>query len=627
MLFTRKIGKILRGKATPFQILAAAVLGGLIGFVPTFMGAPGLVIALVLVLVILNANLGVAAITLGLGKLLSLALLPVSFHLGVWLSTGPTEPLLRAGANTPVLAFFGFERPAVSGSIVLGLIFGVVVGLLLVKLLNGFRRKMASVEEGSERYKKYMSKGWVRALVWIFAGSDKAKGRYAELLNKRVGNPVRILGVVFAGLVVALLIVARLFFAGPIVTAALTRGLERANGATVDVQSADLDLSESRLTINGLAMADPNNLSTDLLRAVRVEGNISATDLLTKRIALDNVVVIDASTGEKRKVPGVLVGPGPKPTPPPPEQKTLEDYIKEAQKWKDRLAQVRRWLEEVSRRPEEPPTEPGAPKRETIGERLARRARQLGYANVVAAHLIDDHPRLLVRRLQIDGLRGVEMPGRAEPEMLEVTAENLSTEPWLVAEAPKVTVTTRSGLMDANVVLASIAGGAAGGAAGAGGPSESRIAFNYRQMPADVIGQALKPVAGSPPIQGGAISVSLDGVLYTVGAPSLDLPLNVTLTDTTLSIPGAGSTHVDSFMLPIGLKGPIDNPGIVISDQAISDALVAAGKAEVAKRLSGEAEKAIDKAKEKLGDEIGDKAKDRLGDLLGGGDKDKKKDD
>lgn len=622
MLFTRKIGKILRGKATPFQILAAAVLGGLIGFVPTFMGAPGLVIALVLVLVILNANLGVAAITLGVGKLLSLALLPVSFHLGVWLSTGPTEPLLRAGANTPVLAFFGFERPAVTGSVVLGLVFGVAVGLLLVKLLNGFRRKMASIEEGSERYKKYMSKGWVRALVWIFAGSDKAKGRYAELLNKRMGNPVRVLGVVFAGLVVALLIVARLFFAESIVTAALTRGLERANGATVDVTSADLDLSESRLTINGLAMADPNNLSTDLLRAVRVEGNISATDLLTKRIALDNVVVIDASTGEKRKVRGVLVGPGPKPTPPPPDQKTLEDYIKEAQKWKDRLAQVRRWIEEVSRRPEEPPAEPGAPKRETVGQRLARRARELGYVNVVASHLIDDHPRLLVRRLQIDGLRGVEMPGRAEPEVLDITAENLSTEPWLVAAAPKVTVTTRSGLMDANVVLASIAAAPVGESSSAG-TSESHITFNYRQMPADVIGQALKPVAGSPPIQGGTISVSLDGALYTVGAPSLDLPLNVTLTDTTLSIPGAGSTHVDSFMLPIGLKGPLDNPGIAISDKAVSDALVAAGKAEVAKRLSGEADKAIDKAKEKLGDEIGDKAKDRIGNLLGGGSKDK----
>jgi hypothetical protein len=223
------------------------------------------------------------------------------------------------------------------------------------------------------------------------------------------------------------------------------------------------------------------------------------------------------------------------------------------------------------------------------------------------------------------------MPGRTEPEVLDVTAENLSTEPWLVQGAPKISVKTRSGLMDANIVLASIAavpaptpiaGEAGAREGGAAGISDNHITFNYRDMPADVIGQALKAIAGEPPIKGGTVSVSLDGTLYTVGAPSLDLPLNVTLTDTTLTIPGAGSTHVDTFLLPIGLKGPIDNPGITITDEAVKDALIAAGKAEVAKRLSGEAEKAIDKAKEKVGDEIGDKAKGVLGDLLGGGDKD-----
>ncbi len=148
--------------------------------------------------------------------------------------------------------------------------------------------------------------------------------------------------------------------------------------------------------------------------------------------------------------------------------------------------------------------------------------------------------------------------------------------------------------------------------------TDNRIAFNYRDLPADVIGQALTQVAGEPPIQGGTVSVSLDGALYTVGAPSLDLPLNVTLKNTTLTLPGAGSTHVDSFLLPIGLKGPIDNPGITITDKAVSDALVAAGKAEVARRLSGEADKAIDKAREKIDEEIGGKARDAIGNLLGG---------
>ena len=82
MLFTRKIGKILRGKATPLQITMACVLGSMIGFVPGFMNGPGLMIALILLLVILNANLAVALAIGTLAKLLGLALMPVSFQIG-----------------------------------------------------------------------------------------------------------------------------------------------------------------------------------------------------------------------------------------------------------------------------------------------------------------------------------------------------------------------------------------------------------------------------------------------------------------------------------------------------------------------------------------------------------------
>ena len=48
---------------------------------------------------------------------------------------------------------------------------GVVVGLIIVTIVNTFRRKMSGLEEGSERYKQWTSKGWVKVLLWIFAGS------------------------------------------------------------------------------------------------------------------------------------------------------------------------------------------------------------------------------------------------------------------------------------------------------------------------------------------------------------------------------------------------------------------------------------------------------------------------
>ena len=35
-MITRKIGKLLRGNVTPVQVMLAAVLGSMLGFVPSF---------------------------------------------------------------------------------------------------------------------------------------------------------------------------------------------------------------------------------------------------------------------------------------------------------------------------------------------------------------------------------------------------------------------------------------------------------------------------------------------------------------------------------------------------------------------------------------------------------------
>ena len=39
MFLTRKIGKILRGNSTPFQLIMACILWAMLGFVPGFSGA------------------------------------------------------------------------------------------------------------------------------------------------------------------------------------------------------------------------------------------------------------------------------------------------------------------------------------------------------------------------------------------------------------------------------------------------------------------------------------------------------------------------------------------------------------------------------------------------------------
>ena len=143
-MITRKLGKLLRGSATPFQIMAAAVLASLIAFVPGFLQAPGLLICWIALLVVLNANLFLAGIVGIAAKLLALLLAPVSFAVGRLLLEGPTRGMFAALANAPVFAWFGFDYQSVTGGMFVGLVLGGATGAAMVVTLRRTWRRMAS---------------------------------------------------------------------------------------------------------------------------------------------------------------------------------------------------------------------------------------------------------------------------------------------------------------------------------------------------------------------------------------------------------------------------------------------------------------------------------------------------
>jgi uncharacterized protein (TIGR03546 family) len=606
-MLTRKIGKLVRGKVTPVQVGMACVLGAMIGFVPSAKTSPALLLFLLALLLVLNANLFVATFMAAGSKLLSLLIMPVQFGVGRAVLDGPLGGLMSSMINAPVLAWFGFEYYATTGGIVLGLVVGAGATAVLVIAIGRLRRTLAGMEHDSERYKKATSKKWVRGLIWVFFGGQKKS--YEELAAKRVGLPVRPLGVVAALLIVAFVWVGTMFLSEPVVTYAMKAGLERANGATVDVGSADVELSSGQIMVTSLAMADPEELTTDLFRAARLEGKLSNADLLRKRFAIDRLVASEASTGERRAVPGVLVGPRREPPEPTGEGKTLEDYLKQAEKWKDRLKQAREWLEKVSdRKPGEEDTGPGAPpegEEETLRERLAREIAEKGYAFVAADHLVDDAPKVLIRELVVEGMTAADAPG----EVFDARGENLSTQPWLVEGAPKVTVRSRSGLYEADVTL---------GSASAGGGS-STLLLARRGIPAESVSSALSAGGDQPLLAGGTVDAVIEGAFRP---DWIDLPLNVLVKDSTITLPGAGSAQVSELRLPIGVKGPMDAPGLNIDAQAWSTALAQAGATELANKVRGrveqEVQEEIDRARDKVEEKIGDEVKDRLGGLLPG---------
>jgi len=599
MIFTRKFGKIFRGKATPAQLMMAAILGTTVGFMPGVLQAPGLLTVLFLAAVVLNANLALIGISMLLAGLLSIPLLPLTFGLGRFLLEGPLEGLFVFLVNAPVLALFGFDYYVTTGGLVVGLVLGTLLGLGTIRAVRVFRQKMVDLDQNSEGWKRFLQQRWVKLFVLVFIGGGLGKLTYQDLLSQKGGNPFRPLGLVAAALMVVVGGVMMLFLSDPIMRYAVQANLERANGATVDLAGAELRLREGRITLSGLAMADPKELRTDLFRAELIEADISQADLLRKRMHIERLRVVDASTGESRRFPGGLTRPLPKPPKIDPEKegKTLEDYLAEAEKWRTRLEQLADWLERLSGSDTPADGEPVEPEDEAARE---RRLRDEGYRNAVATHLVRGSPTLLISVASMEKMRVAHMP----EETLDLAGENLSTHPGLVEKAPRLVVRSSAESLLFDVSLAAVAGIR----------GLNTIKVVYLNVPVDSVAGGLK-VSGQAPMQGGMLDFRTEGNWSTA---AIDLPLQVTLRNSRLSLPQVGETLIDELMVPIGLSGPLRNPRINFSDAALGDALVAAGKGEVARRFRAETDKITDRVEEKVGDELRERTRSLLDGRLPG---------
>jgi len=590
MLFTRKIGSVLRGKATPFQVLLATTLGGLLGFVPGFflpgdlggglMQAPGLIVLLMGTVLVLNANLGVFGLVTLLAKLLSLVLLPISYRIGVFLLDGPLQGLFRGLVNGRVSAWFGLEYYATVGGLVVGLLFGVGSGLLLNGAIGAIRRRMAGVEEHSERYQAYSKKRWVRLCTWLLLGKGKGKKTWKDLAEqKKVGMPIRITGVLVAAVGITSLWVFQQWFSTPILTRNVQGGLQSMNGATVDLEAARLDLAAGEVRFQGLAIADSRDLGTDLLAADDLVATIDTGELLRKRFVIDELRSTSARAGTPRPVPGVRL-PGAKPpvepSPPAAGEKTIEDYLKDFEVWQQRLEQAREWIDVLSGGDETPPADQTPEQR---AEDRAEQERVHGLASVVATHLLEGGPRVLIRKIDIEGI-GYSIGGKAD--RIDLRLRNVADQPSLVREAVSLSVASQSDSMKLALNGRSASDPAMG------------FQFALKGLAVDDVFGKLR-IGGAPPLRGGTLDLSTTGSLRSAAgqAMAIDLPLQVTLKDTLFALAGAKETKVDSLLLPIGLRGPLTQPTVALDDKALQDALLAAGQKELASFVQGQAGKLL----------------------------------
>lgn len=527
-------------RLSPIRALIGCLIGALAGLGPAPTVGPGLWVTLVVLFLLLRAPL---LATLGVGivaKLLALVATPVAYQLGELLLDGPTSSLFHKLINAPFTALFGLEYYTVTG----GLMLGLLVGLLATPLVLRLRRKTVS-------------------------------GRRPGL--------IRPLGIVVAALFVASLWFLQSAAAEGILTTETSNALGQLNGATVDVAGVELDLAESSLKVSDMAFANPKALNTDLFHGLELSADLASHDLLRKRVHIERLVVRRAESGVERAVPGVLIGEAPPPeTAPPAEgEKSIEDYLKDWDAWKERLGQAREWIEKLAKKK----TEKQAP----------APVESAPLDSLIASDLIDEAPMLLVSELVVEGMTFDWLKG----ENLTLGAHNLSTQPSLVEGAMNLTMGTTSDLFKLNFALPS-------------GADPGKLDFALRGVSVDSIASMLR-LGGGSGISGGTLDLSLSGPWSAGRAGYVDLPLEIRLHDIELALGGSKKFPISELVFPVNLSGPIDSPNVRVDTSALTDSLRAAGAAELTKFIDTKKAELIDKGKAELQDKVGGK----LGELLG----------
>ena len=523
------------------RVLLGTLIGCLSGFAPALAVAPGLYVSLVALLVLLRAPLlvvvGLAVVT----KLLSLVLGPAALLLGELLLDGPTGALFAKAINAPFLALFGLEYYAVTGGYALAVVLAVV------------------------------------ATVLILRGRGEGGGRRRLLLR-----PV---GVLVVALLVGAVWLLQSSAAESVVTAEAKKGLAKLNGATVDLSGVDLDLTAGRLGIEDLAMANPRALDTDLFHGLELSADIGNADLLRKRLHVQSLVVRKAESGSERGVPGVLVGAPAEVEPEPPGtgEWSVEDVLKDWEVWRDRLGQVREWLEKLGG------GEEGA---EAPVEDLPPALRK-------ADHLIEGAPSLLVSEVRVEDLALAWLPDEA----FDLSATNLSSAPGLVDGAMAISFGTRSDLFGAELALPK-------------GASPGKVAFHLRGLEVDALAGMLDLGEGSV-LRGGTVDLSLDGPWMDGRAGYLDLPLDITLRGVELGLGGAGTFPLSELVVPVHVRGPLDGLALRLDHDALISALRDAGAAELAKLVDAEKERLLAEGMAELQDVVDAELTGQLEGLLG----------
>ncbi|MBN1809323.1 MAG: hypothetical protein JW909_09675 [Planctomycetes bacterium] len=619
----RKLARWLRGGAGGRELFLGAFLGLALGMMPGFNFT---LLAGLLVLLVLNANIGVAVPSYGLGKAAAILLAPYTFQAGYFIiHRMGMERLFARLFQTPVVALMGLDKYCFTGAIPFIVVAGVIFGVLLARLVTSLRSGLLDSAARHPFLKSCSRNVIVRALLRIFCGPDRlahedAPAAASAPVQGKKSPFFRSWGLGLAVLVLLAVLGLEFVFLNFFFKSSLQQVCGAVVGAEVNIESASLSLSSGRLEIAGLQVTDPARPTHNLVQVSSLAADISVSDLLAGRFVIDEVSGGGVRCGSERAEPGAVY----RKVPPPEEEAPGKDssilsFFENTDRALEYLNRARDLLNRFSGSGPEPVEAQGPPKSEAPEqfsvEALEYMGRTDGYARLSAAASLTRNPDILIHQLT---LTDVVLDKAWGPQTIQ--GYEISSHPALVNLPMRIIV------------------GAADDA-----PPIAAAAFNFYvpdmmheielNLPAVALGGSVRLGARSPlRVHGGSAAVSARGEF---NGASVNVPFTVHLTGlrtevldgrSVLGMDNDTARKVFSGLTELKVSGVLKGRlPFVFPDldekQILSDLAASAGKAgeaELRRRIDEEKDRLENKARDEVNKLIEDKAPDKLKDALKG---------
>jgi len=582
VMLVSSVRKFMKGGLSPAHVWSSVVLGFLLGMTPDYGASAGLVTVLLLCCALIRVNAGLFALSLIVSKTILLLSLPWLFDLGHSALHGALGSALLSLSQLPVLAWFGFERYATVGALVAGVPLALVAAFIINSGVQKMRDAGANLQANAT-FDAFAQSFLGRTSLTLMLGNSSKEG-VGSALNKPVPLFRWKEGLIATSLI-ALLALGIWQWAKSDLKSALVPVLERANGATVDIDRLSLNVWTGTLDVTDLAVADPSDLSLNLFSAAALRISVSTGALLAKRILIKEVRAQEARSGMPRSSPGQLIGPliGSVAITAPTSDE-VGRYVKDAEAWLDRLRQVqallKRWEGVIPEGSESKPAVGSSSYQEWLDEQIA----QSGYTALSFAPIEKGYWSALAEKVSVDSIRIAALADKD----LAVLVENLASNPRQLAVSPRVEVTSDDASIGMLMQLDELSGAGA-----------NRLELTFDGLDAQSTLSALKPAIAKR-VSGGQIDLSLDGEFRYAGEGELALNLLATLRDSELIVKRR-AFPVAEFKVPVKVQGSFAAPKVRVDNRALEDQLkdVAGGA------LKDEAKSRVeDKIKSKLGDRL-----------------------